>query len=325
MPKINIVDADTLCVAAAAIAQTTSVYATYKPSGYSKSFKNITELKTLMKKKGTLDKLPDIEIETVIVPAPVSHALQCTKQMLQKIEDFVQADKTIIVVGGKANYRQALDLPSPYKNKRGDKPVHLHACKQYLVEKKNAYFVDGIEADDETCIVAEEYRQKGWDVVLSSPDHDSFQMRGIWLLNYKEPNLQDGLRFLSDHSFTTVKKANYSKSTGSGIGYLAGQLLFGDNTDTYSPTEIAGVKYGMQSAKKDLLDCVEPKDFLEVVKKKYQEWYPNPTTYTTWDGKQCVKDWKEILQMYFTCAYMLRERGEAANVSKFFSKHGVTL
>jgi hypothetical protein len=323
--KVNIIDADTLAVAAAAVAQKTSILATYRPTGKSKSFKNITELKKVMKEKGTLDKLVDTEIKSVIEPSPVTHALANTRNMLQKIEDFVKADKTIVVVGAKADYRQALDLPSPYKNKRGEKPVHLQACKQYLVEKKSAYFVDGIECDDETCILAEEYKQKGWDVILSSPDHDSFQMHGIWLLNYKESKLEDGLRFLSDHHFTTIKKGSYSKSSGSGVGYLAGQLLFGDSTDTYSPTELAGLKYGMQSAKRDLESCVKPKDFLEVVKRKYQEWYPSAITYTTWDSRQCTKDWREILQMYFKCVYMLRGRDDKACVQKFFANFGVIL
>lgn len=325
MPKINIIDADTLCVAAAAIAQETSVIATHLPTGRSKSFKNITELKAVMKEKGTLDKLSEIETKAVVDPSPVAHALSNTRNMLQKIEDFVQADKTIIVVGGKATYRQALDLPSPYKNNRGEKPVHLQACKNYLVENKGAYFVDGIEADDETCILAEEYKQKGWDVVLSSPDHDSFQMQGIWLLNYKESDLQSGLRFLSDHHFTAVKKSTYSKSIGSGAGYLAGQMLYGDPTDTFNPTEIAGIKYGMQSAKKELAGCKEPKDFLEVVKKKYMEWYPAPVTYNAWNGTSHTKDWRDILQMYFSAAYMLRSRDDKANAVEFFNKYGVEI
>jgi hypothetical protein len=323
MPKVNIIDADTLAVAASAVAQTTSIIAKYKSS--SRTFKNITELKKAMKEKGTLDKLGEVEIENVVTPADVSHALSNTKIMLQKLVDFVDADKTIILVGGKATYRQALELPSPYKNNRGSKPVHLQACKDYLVERKQAIRIEGIEADDETCILAEEYKQKGWDVVLSSPDHDSFQMHGIWLLNYKEKNLQDGLRFLDDHSFTTIKKGTYNKSIGSGVGYLAGQILIGDQTDTYNPTEILGLEYGMQSAKKDLAGCTEPKQFLEVVKSKYQEWYPEPVTYTTCHGLECTKDWKQLLQMYFQCAYMLRSRDDKAVAAEYFAKHGVDL
>lgn len=323
--KVNIIDADTLAVAAASIAQETSIIAKHRTSGFSKEFKNITELKNSMKAKGTLDKLPEIEIETVVMASDVSHALQSTKQMLKRIEDFVQADKTIILVGGKSNYRQSLELPSPYKNNRGTKPVHLTACKNYLIEHKGALEITGIEADDETCILAEEYKQKGWEVVLSSPDHDSFQMHDIWLLNYKEKELEEGLKFLGEHSFTTVKKGTYTKSIGSGIGYLAGQMLYGDPTDTYSPTEIAGIKYGMQSAKKDLDGCKAPEEFLRVVKRKYQEWYPEPVTYRAWDAREVTKDWEEILQMYFQCAYMLRSRDDKANAVEFFAKHGVRI
>lgn len=325
MPKVNIIDADTLAVAAAEGAQKKSIIAKDSISGRTKQFKNITEMKESMKEKGTLNRLQDIEIENIVEPADVSHALANVKAKLKNIYEFVDADKTIIVIGGKATYRQALELPSPYKNNRGTKAVHLQACKDYLVERKGAMVVEGIEADDETCILAEDYKQKGWDVVLSSPDHDSFQMHGIWLLNYKEKNLQDGLRFLEDHSFDTIKKEKYTKSVGSGVGYLAAQILMGDGTDTYKPTEIAGLKYGMQSVKKAFKDCVEPKDFLEVVKHKYQEWYPEAVTYTTWDGKQCTKDWRELLQMYFQCAYMLRSRDDKAIAKDFFERYGVKL
>lgn len=325
MPKVNIIDADTLAVAAAEGAQKKSIIAKDKVSGKTLLFKNITELKESLKEQGVLDRLQDFEVENVVEADDVSHALYNVKSKLKNISDFVDADKNIVLIGGKATYRQSLELPSPYKNNRGVKPLHLQACKDYLVEYKGAQVVEGVEADDETCILAEEYKKKGWDVVLSSPDHDSFQMQGIWLLNYKEKNLQDGLRFLADHSFDTIKKEKYTKSVGSGVGYLAGQLLIGDGTDTYKPTEIAGLKYGMQSAKKAFKDCIEPKDFLEVVKLKYQEWYPKSVTYTTWDGKQRTKDWQGLLQMYFQCAYMLRSRGDKAVAKDFFLKYGVEL
>jgi hypothetical protein len=322
---INIVDADTLAVAAAAQAQEVSIIAKHIPSGKTKRFENVTALKKAMKEKGTFDKFNEIEIEQVVEPAPVEHALSNVKKKLEKIAEVVNADKTVILVGGKSTYRQSLPLPSPYKNKRAPKPIHMEACKEYMVNYKGAYFVNGIEADDEACILSEEYKHKGWKVILSSPDHDSFQMYGITLLNYKEADLIKGFIELGDHSFNVIKKNTYKKSVGSGIGYLAGQMLYGDPTDTYNPTEIANIKYGMISAYKDLTGCVEPKDFLEVVKLKYQEWYPEPITYISWDGVEHTKDWKSILQMYFQCAYMLRSRDDKASAEKFFAEYGVEL
>lgn len=322
--RINIIDADTIAFSSAAQCQQTSIIAT-APSGHSKEFKNITELKNIMKQKGTIEQLPEIKIETKVQAEPVEFALSSVKRKLEKISEAVQADKTIIVLGGKATYRQRLPLPSPYKNNRADKPVHLTACKEYMVKHKGAYLVDGIETDDETTILAEEYKAKGWDVVLSSPDHDSFQMHGITLLNYKEDDLSKAFISLNNHRFEVIKKGTYNKSIGSGVGYLAGQCLYGDPTDTYNPTEIAKIKYGMMSAFKDLSSCKEPSDFLEVVKRKYQEWYPEPVTYTSWDGTEHTKDWKGILQMYFKCAYMLRSKEDKADVEEFFDKYGVKL
>lgn len=322
---INIIDADTLSVAAAAQAQETTIVAKHTPSGKTKVFENVTALKKAMKEKGTLDKFNEIEIEQVVEAAPVEHALSNVKKKLEKISEVTFANKTIIVVGGKATYRQSLPLPSPYKNKRGPKPVHLAACKEYLVRHRGAYVVDGIEADDEVCILAEEYKSKGWNVILSSPDHDSFQMYGITLLNYKETDLRGGFIDLNSHFFDIVKKNTYKKSIGGGVGYLAGQMLYGDPTDTYNPTEIVGIEYGMMSVYKDIMGCVEPKDFLEIVKRKYKEWYPETVTYTSWDGVEHTKDWKAILQMYFQCAYMLRSRNDKAIAEEFFAKYGVEL
>ena len=323
--RINIIDADTLCVSSAAQVQKNTLEVIHKATGKSKEFKNITELKSVMKAKGTLDQLDTLEIKTKVEVEPVEFALSSVKRKLERINDAIQADKTIIVVGGKATYRQALPLPSPYKNNRSEKPVHLAACKEYLVKHKGAYVVNGIEADDETTILSEEYKKDGWEVFLSSPDHDSFQMHGITLFNYKEDDPIKATIDLDGHWFDVIKKGTYNKSVGSGVGYLAGAMLYGDPTDTYNPTEIVGIRYGMMAAKKDLASCKEPKDFLSVVKEKYQEWYPNDVTYTAWDGKTYVKNWREILQMFFQCAYMLRSRDDEANAKKFFAYYGVKL
>lgn len=322
--RINIIDADTIAFASAAQAQQTSIVAT-APSGYSKEFKNITELKRTMNKKGTIELLPEIKIETKVVPDSIEFALNNVKRKLEKIAEAVQADVTIIVLGEKATYRQSLPLPSPYKNNRADKPIYLKECKEYMIKYKDAYVVNNIETDDEVTILAEEYKAKNWDVVLSSPDHDSFQLHDITLFNYKEEDLSKAFINLWDHRFEVIKKGTYNKSVGSGVGYLAGQLLYGDPTDTYNPTELAGIKYGMMSALKDLSNCNQPKDFLEVVKCKYKEWYNKPISYIAYNGTKHTKGWKEILQMYFTCAYMLRSRKDKANVEEFFNSYGVTL
>lgn len=324
MPTVNIIDADSIAYASAAQAEVSTILVK-SPKGKVKEFKNITELKNILKEKDKLQLLPKLSIEHKKVQEPVEFALYNVKCKIQRINEAVAANKAIIVLGGKSTYRQSLPLPTPYKNNRGIKPLHLQACKDYLLKYHGAYLVDDIEADDEVSILAEEYRNKKWKVFLSSLDHDSFQLENITIFNYKEQDLDKAFIKLKKHTFNVIKNLNYSKSVGSGVGYLAGQLLYGDPTDTYNPTEIAGIKYGMISAQKDLEGCKKPKDFLEVVKRKYQEWYKEPVTYTAWDGSVHTKDWKSILQMYFTCVKMLRYRGDTANVDEFFNNYGVYL
>lgn len=324
MRTVNIIDADSIAYASAAQAELNTIIVK-NSKGKTKEFKNVTELKNLLKEKNKLDLLQTLIIEPKRVEEPVEFALYNVKCKIERIKEAVPAGKVIIVLGGKATYRQSLPLPTPYKNNRDFKPVHLKACKDYLLKNHGAYLVDDIEADDEVSILAEEYKKKKWKVFLSSLDHDSFQLENITIFNYKEQDLEKAFIKLSKHSFNVIKKNNYIKSVGSGVGYLAGQLLYGDPTDTYNPTEIAGIKYGVMSAYKDLQGCKTPKNFLSVVKRKYQEWYKQPVTYTAWDGSVHTKDWKSILQMYFTCVKMLRYRGDTASVDDFFNSHGVIL
>ena len=41
------------------------------------------------------------------------------------------------------------------------------------------------------------------------------------------------------------------------------------------------------------------KECLDKVVEQYRQWYPEPITYTAWNGKEYTKDYKGLLQLFF--------------------------
>lgn len=321
--KVTIVDADSIAYRCAAASEKRSIIVKHNPTGISKEFSTRTEFKDLLKSKNKFDKIGEYSIEDVQTPEPIENALHSVKANIERIKERTEADQMIIIVGGTSNYRESLALPTLYKSQRigMQRPVHLKEAKQYLINVHKAEEVNGIEADDEVMLRAYEFRDMGFDVTIASIDKDNLQVEDFKVYNYADDELFE----VQGHSIKQITKGKGKKVVGSGVGFLAYQMLVGDPTDGYNPCELAGIKYGDISALKDLNGCDEPKDFLEVVVKKYKQWYPEPVTYTAWDGEQYTKDYKEILQMYFVCAKMLRSAADENNAEEFFNSYGVEL
>ncbi len=319
--RVTVVDADSVAYRSAAASEERSILVTHNPTLIQKSFKNRTEFKTLLKSKNKLSKIDEYCIQDVQEASPAEYSFHTIKSQLEKIRTMTKADQMLIIVGDKSTYRESLDLPSLYKGSRADtlRPLLLKDAKNYLIAFHSAEVAKDIESDDLVIIRAKEFAKEGYDVTIASIDKDNRQCDGFNVFEYNKE--EDGLYYLDGHSLS--KEGD--KVVGSGVGFLAFQLVWGDKTDCYKPCELANIKYGEVSAYNDLKDCKSAKDYLEVVKTKYKEWYPEPVTYTAWNGKECTKDWKEILQMYFTCAYMLRSFDDKANVEEFFNGYGVQL
>lgn len=322
-PKVTVVDADSIAYRCAAASEKRSILVKHNPTGIEKEFGTRTEFKTLLKSKNKLDKIDEYSIEDVQTPEPIENALHSVKANIERIKERTEADQMIILVGGKSTYRESLPLPSLYKGARTNmlRPIHLKEAKQYLINVHKAEEINGYEADDEVIIRTYEFKEIGCDVTISTIDKDSLQVEDFKIYNYADDELFD----VQGHSIKQITKGKGKKVIGSGVGFLAYQMIVGDSTDGYNPCELSSIKYGDASALKDLKDCIEPKDFLGVVKRKYQEWYPEPVTYTACDGTEHTKDWKDILKMYFQCAYMLRSRNDKASAEEFFNYYGVKL
>jgi len=321
--RITIIDADSIAYRCAAASEKRSIVVKHNPTGKEKEFNTRTEFKELLKSKNKLSKLADYSIQDIQTPEPIENCLYSVKSNVERIKERTEADTMIILVGGKSTYRESLPLPTLYKSSRigMQRPIHLKEAKQYMINVHKAEEINGIEADDECILRAYEFRDMGFDVTISSIDKDSLQVEDFKIYNYAD----DELFTVEGHTVKQITKGKGKKVIGSGVGFLAYQCLVGDLTDGYNPCELAGIKYGDASALKDLKGCKQPRDFLEVVVNKYKEWYSEPTTYTAWDGEEYTKDYKEILQMYFCCAKMLRHSTDTNNAEEFFANYGVTV
>jgi hypothetical protein len=147
---------------------------------------------------------------------------------------------------GKGNFRDSIAVTVPYKGQRAsiDKPVHLQALRDHLVNSWGFEVVDGIEADDAVGIAA--YAVPEDASIMVHIDKDLNQFRG-WHYNYR-------------------KKEKYYVSEFEGLTAFYTQILTGDRIDN-----IVGLKgIGPVKAKRILAECTNENELYEAVLKAYE-------------------------------------------------------
>ena len=147
---------------------------------------------------------------------------------------------------GKGNFRDSIAVTVPYKGQRAsiDKPVHLQALRDHLVNSWGFEVVDGIEADDAVGIAA--YAVSEDESIMVHIDKDLNQFRG-WHYNYR-------------------KKEKYYVSEFEGLTAFYTQILTGDRIDN-----IVGLKgIGPVKAKRILAECTNENELYEAVLKAYE-------------------------------------------------------
>lgn len=311
---IAVVDGDEIAFVVAAACETRSISAQNSLSGQVSKFKHRTELSKFLK---GLD-VPDdfYKIEDVIVADDIANALHSVKVIMDNIKTACKAEVMEVYISGKDNFRDSIPLPTKYKSNRKDvvKPVLLAEVRAYLVKKYHAKVVDGVEVDD---ICA--YRM--WDgyksqqkIIAVTQDKDVLSNMG-WYYNRNnmtEPEFIEGLGELH------INHKNEVKGRGRKWGYH--QWLIGDSSDGYKPTELCGKRFGEKSSYAILAELETDRDCIQAVYNQYKEWYPNPITYTTWDGEIRTVDCISIMQMYMDCYRMRRWEGDCVNVSDLLTK-----
>lgn len=140
---------------------------------------------------------------------------------------------------GTSNYRNDIAVTRPYKgNRKSEKPVHLQALRNRLVDVWGAVVSDGNEADD---MMAIRQTELGDDSIIISLDKDLDMVKG-WHYNF-------------------VKRNRYYIDAEEGQYKFYTQILTGDKVDN-----IQGVhRCGPKKAEKILQDCKTELEMWEAV------------------------------------------------------------
>jgi len=146
---------------------------------------------------------------------------------------------------GKGNFRNSIAVTVPYKGQRiSEKPVHLQALRDHLVNSWGFEVVNDIEADDAVGIAA--YAVPEDESIMVHIDKDLNQFRG-WHYNYR-------------------KKEKYYVSEFEGLKSFYTQILTGDRIDN-----IVGLKgIGPVKAKRILEECTNENELYQAVLKAYE-------------------------------------------------------
>lgn len=311
-----VIDGDILAYRCAAAIEKNTVEATHKETLQVVTFDTATAFKEWAR-----DTKDDYTLEPKKEAEDVSHAIHAMKGTIERIVKACEVDSYHIVVSGEDNFRKHLPLPTRYKDNRKAtvKPIHLKACKDWLVEKKGAEVAEG-EADDALVGYAYDGYVNKKRVIQATLDKDGNGNAG-WLYNWHnmdKPELIEGLGYLE-----LVEHPTYVDVKGKGRLFLYFQMVFGDPADCYKPCELAKTRFGDKGAYKLLSHCKTDKEAVTALVQQYKKWYPKPVTYKAWDDTLHTKNWLEIMQMYTDCAFMQRWEGDRLDVKQLLVKLGI--
>lgn len=321
--RIVLVDADILVFRTSAICEVRSVDVKHNKSGRVKAFKNKTAFKDFLKEKDFIYTDSDYTItEKQTLNEDISYKFLLDNQ-IKSLKETLWPDEIRFLISGDNNFRDSLALPTKYKGSRDSllKPLVRQECKEYLIGKYEAEVIHGCETDDALVYCGYEEFNKGHEIIVVSNDKDSHAYTGLKLYNYthEKPEIVEipklGSLWLDDKN----------KVRGLGFLFFALQMGIGDLTDSYRPTEIAGIKFGEKSMYTLLKDCESEQEALQVVISRYMAWYPKRLEYTDWTGKTHSVIWKDLIDLYFKCVRMRETKEDTLNFEDFAKRYGVDL
>jgi 5'-3' exonuclease len=320
--RVLIIDGDLVAYRSAAAIEKRTIIAKHLASGRTKDFNTRTELKELLKSKGMEYNKDDYEITDIQTPEDISHALYIIKNLVKSLENISNSERTEICIGSGETFRHRLALPSPYKdNRQGTRPVHLQAARDYLMKNYTCSYIKDIETDDAITIKAYEEKSKGNTPILASLDKDAQGTQGITVLNWMKDSEFEALEEIPLVGSLWKDKTDIK---GNGLKFIAFQVLAGDKADTYQGYELSKLPYGPTKALKALESAQTEQEVLAVVIDQFKLLYPSEFTYTDCHGMECQATWKDMLEMYWKCAYMKRSWDDESNFWEFAKERGIT-
>lgn len=311
------IDGDVIAYRAAAATEKRSVEVTHKTEGFVEVFKTLTEFRAWCTEKDYQEN--DFIKVAQKTAEDKSHTNHILRNTIKQAIEHCKADNLEIYISGTGNFRDDIELPTKYKGNRDalDKPLNLASAKEYLIKTYSGIVVNGYEADDRLSMRAHDGFKAKEKIIQVTIDKDANQCQG-WLYNFlqmEKPQFVSGLGELTLNPKKEVK--------GYGIKFLYAQLLMGDSTDGYKPTDLCNAKMGHVGAYNILKDCKTHKECWQAVHDTYKTWYPEAITYTAWNGKEYTKDHIAIMQMYLDCARMMRWEGDTVDVRNVLESLGI--
>lgn len=321
--RIALFDFDITAYRSSAVVDKRTVEVLNKSNGNTKNFATRTDFKKFLENRGFEFDESKYEFKDVLTPEPMENAFQVAKKQVNKIKQEIQALKAEGYTGGKTNFRLNLDLPVVYKGQREDmiRPTWLYETKEYLHNKFPGKVIEGVEADDYLVIRSHELIALGHDPVIVTLDKDS---KGCVGTSYYDWTQEDAkIVRVPKFGYVEITKTASGKSEkvdGTGLQFLMYQILQGDDVDNYHPRDIHGGRFGAGKAVNLMQECKTVDDIFQATEDQFKKWFPTPKTYKRFDGKEITKDYREILNMYFHCAYMRRTMDDPTDFYSYWKE-----
>ena len=313
---IAVIDGDIVAFRCAAANESRSIRVTHKVTGQVTEHAHRTAFKAHIGNDFSID---EFVVEDVQNTEDISHAFHAINTTIRALKESCKASKVEIYLSGKNNFRDELPLPAKYKSGRSDiKPLQLKECRDYLLKQKGAIIVDNYEVDDRLAMRCYDGLKAKQKIIACTLDGDQNGVAG-WMYNW---NKMDKPKFVNGLGEIELVKDN-KDFDGYGRKFFYAQWVLGDSVDAFKPSELANKKFGVVAMYKLLAECKTDKECVEAIYNQYKKWYPNPITYTAWDGKEYTKNVIEIMNMYAACAHMKRFEDDVFDTEKLLNNLGI--
>jgi len=157
--------------------------------------------------------------------APLSHALQILKRMMNDCISAVEPNEVTVLLTGDNNFRDEVAKMRPYKESRigKPKPFHHHAVREYMVKQYGAKIIDGCEADDMCGILAQSCVDNYEPYVIAHIDKDLNSIPGMHY-NYDKKTWYQVSAYEAEHWFFVQVLAGDSTDCIPGL-YKVGEVM----------------------------------------------------------------------------------------------------
>lgn len=315
--RVVIVDADGICYRTAAACETRSVRTVV--DGIEVEFPTRTLLKEYCVDVDVEYK--DLNITDHHENENIANCLSTLKKTVRNLHKDLDATHVVFLLGGTGNFRLDLPLPSQYKSQRKvlRRPDYLKDCRDFLNKHYCTFIISGHEADDLTEALSAHIinHTDAWACGVSM-DKDYLgsipKNRYFHLVNRTLHELEGGLGYL---------ELEKGKLKGEGLMFSIAQALLFDRGDNYIMNSHYNRRYGESSFYRDFHNCKTEKEFLEAVLVKLEELLPEITTYKDWQGICRSYTRLDLVELYFSCAYMVMSPNDNTTFKSLLDKYGV--